>query len=417
MTKRGPRLAVLVPAVLILLAACSGGTAQRTPTPSPSPTPAATPTPTPTPAPTPTPTPQPASRLTFSVSTFTSGLTVPWSAVELPDGSFVVSERNGPIVHVQANGTLDPTPLVTLAVRAAPGDESGVLGLALDPRYPGQPYLYVDYTATDNTDRVARFTVSQGGPDGIQLGGLTNLLTIPEGDSATQCCHYGGRIAFGPDGDLYVTTGDAYVPTNAMSLSNLDGKILRLTPTGGIPAGNPFPNSPIWAYGLRNPQGITWTAAGVMYASVNGPTGDLGLYHRDELEVIQKGGFYGWPLWAATTRTSVADPGGLPPYIQPILSSGPDVSWAPSGIAWWSPAADVQPSLLVAELNGQSIMQVIIDPSNPSVVKAAYTVVTGQGRMRDVVPIRNSNCVLLLTSNDDGRGSGAGDKLLKACAT
>lgn len=341
---------------------------------------------------------------------------MPWSAVQLPDGSFIVSERPGPIVHVGASGAIDPTPLVTLAVHAAPGNESGVLGLALDPHYSGQPYLYVDYTATDNTDRVARFTVTQGGPDGIQLGSETNLLTIPEGNAATQCCHYGGRIAFGPDGDLYVTTGDAYVATNAMSLSNLDGKILRITPTGAIPADNPFPNSPIWAYGLRNPQGITWTAAGVMYASVNGPTGDLGLYHLDELEVIQKGGFYGWPLYAATTRTSVADPGGLPQYVPPILNSGPNVSWAPSGIAWWAPAANVQPSLLVAELNGQALMQVIVDPNNPSTVTATHDVLTGQGRLRDVVPIANSSCVLVLTSNNDGRGSGAKDQLLKACA-
>ncbi len=415
---RGPRLAVLLLAAMMLAAACGGGTARHSPTPSPARSPRATETPSPNPTPTPSPTPlRPATQESFTVSTFTSGLVAPWSAVELPDAGFIVSERYGPIVRVHADGTLDSAPLITLAVHAAPGDEGGVLGLALDPQYPGQPYLYVDYTATDNNDQVDRFTISQGGPDGIQLGGQTNLLTIPEGNPATQCCHYGGRIAFGPDGDLYITTGDAYVPTNAMSLSNLDGKILRITPTGGIPADNPFPNSPIWAYGLRNPQGIAWTAAGVMYASVNGPTGDLGLYHRDELEVIQKGGFYGWPLYAATTRTSVADPGGLPQYTPPILSSGDSATWAPSGIAWWAPAANVQPSLLVAELLGQALMQVIVDPNNPSLVTATYNVISGQGRLRDALPIANSSCLLVLTSNDDGRGSGAQDQLLKACAS
>lgn len=348
---------------------------------------------------------------------FATGLTVPWGAAELPDGSFIVTERYGPIVLVDSNGTVASTPLWTLAVHAAPGDESGVLGVALDPHYPSSPYLYVDYTATDNNDQVDRFTVSQGGPDGLSLSGQTTLLTVPEGNIATQCCHYGGRIAFGPDGDLYITTGDAYVPTNAMSLSNLDGKILRITSTGGIPPDNPFPNSPIWAFGLRNPQGIAWTATGVMYASVNGPTGDLGLYHRDELEVIQKGAFYGWPLYAATTRTSVADPGGLPADTLPILNSGADVSWAPSGIAWWAPADNVQPSLLVAELTGQALMQVVVDPNNPSSVTATYNVVTGQGRLRDVLPITGTHCLLLLTSNDDGRGSGAKDQLLKACAS
>ena len=414
---RSARLVVLMLATLLLAASCAGGTGTRSASRSRSPASRSIPSP-PTTTPTSSPTPlQPATQDPFNVSTFTSGLVVPWSAVELPDASFIVSERYGPIVHVEASGTLDPTPLLTLAVHAAPGDESGVLGLALDPHYPGQPYLYVDYTATDNSDEVARFTITQGGPDGIQLRSQTNLLTIPEGDAETQCCHYGGRIAFGPDGDLYITTGDAEVPTNAMSLSNLDGKILRITSTGGIPADNPFPNSPIWAYGLRNPQGIAWTAAGVMYASVNGPTGDLGLYHLDELEVIQKGGFYGWPLYAATTRTSVPDPGGLPQYIQPILSSGPNISWAPSGIAWWAPSPNVQPSLLVTELEGQALMQVVVNPNNPSAVTATYDVIAGQGRLRDVVPIANSDCVLVLTSNDDGRGSGAEDQLLKACAT
>ncbi|MGH2927736.1 MAG: PQQ-dependent sugar dehydrogenase, partial [Solirubrobacteraceae bacterium] len=199
--------------------------------------------------------------------------------------------------------------------------------------------------------------------------------------------------------------------------SNLNGKILRITSTGSVPADNPFANSPIWAYGLRNPQGLAWTSAGVLYASVNGPTGELGLYHLDELEVIQKGGFYGWPLYAATTRTSVSDPGGLPAYIPPILNSGPDLSWAPSGIAWWAPAANVEPSLLVAELNGQALMQVIVSPTDSSTVTATYSVITGHGRLRDVLPIAGTNCLLILTSNDDGRGSGAQDQLLKACAS
>ncbi|MGH7910590.1 MAG: PQQ-dependent sugar dehydrogenase, partial [Candidatus Dormibacteraceae bacterium] len=282
MTRQGPRVAALV-LLLLLLAACGGGTAKPSPRPSPKHSAAPTPTPSPTPL-------LAATQDSLAVSTFASGLTVPWSAVQLPDGSFIVSERYGSIVLVQASGALDPTPLVTLQVHAAPGDESGVLGLALDPGYPANPYLYVDYTATDNTDQVSRFTIAAGGPDGLTLGAQTNLLTeIPGGD----CCHYGGRIAFGPDGDLYVTTGDAQVPTNAMSLSNLNGKILRITSTGSVPADNPFANSPIWAYGLRNPQGLAWTSAGVLYASVNGPTGELGLYHLDELEVIQKGGFYG----------------------------------------------------------------------------------------------------------------------------
>ncbi|HEX4214164.1 MAG TPA: PQQ-dependent sugar dehydrogenase [Candidatus Dormibacteraeota bacterium] len=409
MLPRDLRIAALLAMVLLVTACGSPAKAKR----SPSPTPHVSASPTPVPTPTPM---QPATQDSFTVTAFSSGLTVPWAAVELPDGSFIVSERYGPIVHVRAGGALDPTPLTKLSVHAAPGDESGVLGLALDPQYPSQPYLYVDYTGPDNNDHIARFMVTAGGPDGIQLGAPTNLLTVTEGNIATQCCHYGGRIAFGPDGDLYITTGDAYVPTNAMSLSNLDGKILRITPTGGIPSDNPFPNSPIWAYGLRNPQGIAWTSAGVMYASVNGPTGDLGLYHRDEIEVIQKGAFYGWPLYAANTRTSVADPGGLPPDTPPILSSGPDFSWAPSGIAWWAPSANVQPSLLVTELNGQALMQVIVNPANPSAVTGSYNVVTGHGRLRDVLPIANSNCVLLLTSNDDGRGSGAADQLLKACA-
>ena len=147
--------------------------------------------------------------------------------------------------------------------------------------------------------------------------------------------------------------------------------------------------------------------------SDNGPTGELNLYHRDEIDLIQKGGFYGWPLYSANTRTIEPAPANPLNPIPPILDSGTAVSWAPSGIAFYAAHANEQPTLFVAELNGETLLRVTISATNAALVTGTQTVVTGQGRLRDVVP--SGGCLLLLTSNDDGRGSGASDQLLRAC--
>jgi glucose/arabinose dehydrogenase len=262
-------------------------------------------------------------------------------------------------------------------------------------------------------NRVSRFTVQAAPGGAVALTGEHVILDgIPGGD----CCHFGGRIRFGPDGDVYVGTGDGQQPTRAMDTSSPNGKVLRLQPDGSVPADNPVAGSPVWASGLRNPQGLAWDPQGRLYVADNGPTGELGLYHHDELDLVQKGGFYGWPLYAANTRTSVAQPGNVANPIPPLIESGGEVSWAPSGMTFYSPHRNEQATLLMSELNGQQVMRIVIDSGNPAHVASQQQVLGGVGRVRDVVT-GPDNCLYVLTSNGDGRGSGGPDRVLKSCSS
>jgi glucose/arabinose dehydrogenase len=362
-------------------------------------------------------TPSPSSSLApsgpvkLNVQTLVGGLNVPWDLAFLPDARMLVTERGGS-VRVVSNGVLQPQPALRLPVKAAPGVESGLLGIALDPGYPGRPYVYLYYTRPGNTSRVSRFTVRQGGPAGLSLNDETVVLdNVPGG----QCCHFGGRVRFGPDGDLYATVGDGQVPTRGLDTSSPNGKVLRIRPDGSIPPDNPFPGSPVYAYGLRNPQGLAWDPEGRLYVSDNGPTGEYGLYHHDEIDLVTKGAFYGWPLYASDVRTRQAAPANPPSAVPPVLDSG-DATWAPSGIAFYAPRPNQQPSLMVAELTGQQVMRLGLDPSNPSHATSEDTALEGFGRMR-AVAAGPGGCLYALTSNRDGRGNPASndDRLLKAC--
>jgi glucose/arabinose dehydrogenase len=243
------------------------------------------------------------------------------------------------------NGQLLPTPALTLAVVSRPGCESGLLGIAVRP-----PYAYLVYThlgVQGNVNRVSRFTIQ-----GDRLSGEQVLLDgIPGG----ACYHLGGRLRLGPDGLLYVTTGDGYVAAHAADRNGLNGKVLSLRPDGS--------GEEVFAWGFRNPEGIAFDAAGRLYASNNGPTGDLGLCCHDEVDLVGRGAFYGWPAWAANTRTSYPQQ-GLPPRVPPLAESGTD-TWAPSGITLYAPHPGEQPSLLVAELRGQALRRFVIDANKP----------------------------------------------------
>lgn len=413
---RAGRVSAAALLTLVLLAACgtsnsSSSSSSPSPTARPaSPTPPASPAPTPAAA-TPT-TLSPPGPLTLNAQQLVTGLNVPWELAFLPDGRILTTERGGD-VRVIANGQLTSQKALTEDVKSEQGVESGMLGLALDPNYPSQPYAYVYYTTSGNVNRVSRFTVQAAAGGAVTL---TAEHPILDGIPGGQCCHFGGRIKFGPDGDLYVTTGDGQQPARAMDTSSPNGKILRLRPDGSAPPDNPIAGNPVWAFGFRNPQGLAWDQQGRLYVSDNGPTGDLGLYHHDELDLVQKGGFYGWPLYAANTRTSVAQPGNLPNPTPPILESGGDVSWAPSGIAFYAPKRTEQATLLVSELNGEQVSRVLLDPANPAHVTSQQQVLSGVGRVRDLT-VGPDNCLYVLTSNGDGRGAGGPDRVLKSCTS
>lgn len=392
-------------ALACLALACSQSHPTASPTkPSPKPTPTAT-------AP---PTLSPPGALQLNPQTLAGGLQVPWALGFLPDGRILVTERPGRVRLID-HGQLNPNPVLTLTVAAAPGNEDGLLGLAVHPRFPNPDYVYLYYTyrgASGLTNRVSRFDLVGSGPAGVSL---VNEHPILDGIPGGQCCHFGGRIRFGPDGDLYVTVGDGQVPSRALSTSSPNGKILRVADDGSIPSGNPFPGSPVYAYGLRNPQGLAWDAAGHLYVSNNGPTGEFGLLHHDEVDLVQPGGFYGWPVMAGNIPTGQPAPAGLPNRMPTLTESG-DVSWAPSGMTFYSPSKTEQPTLLVAALNGHSLLRLTIDPSNPGHLLSQEMLLGSFGRLRDAFS-GPDGCLYVLTSNQDGRGQpqAQDDRVLRSC--
>lgn len=157
----------------------------------------------------------------------------------------------------------------------------------------------------------------------VTAAGLGPEQVLLEGIPGAQV-HDGGRLAFGPDGKLYITTGDARVPALAQEADSLAGKILRLNPDGTVPVDNPFPGSPVYSLGHRNPQGLAWDVnTGALYSTEHGPSGEQSLCCRDELNRIEPRGNYGWPLVTAAP--------GEAGYLDPLLHSGDD-TWAPAGL-------------------------------------------------------------------------------------
>jgi len=382
------RLAATVLLGTLLLTGCSSSpTAKASPKPSHSATPTATPKPTATPS------LKPAAAFHYTTTAVAQGLVAPWALDFASDGALWLTERPGR-VRVIRNGQLLPDPAVTLSVTTASGCEDGLLGLALK-----EPNAYVYYTYNGGAaNRVSRFT--------IQGDKLVNEQVILDGIPGGACYHFGGRLKFGPDGYLYLTTGEGFVASRAADPNNLSGKILRVHEDGS--------GREVFAWGFRNPQGLAFDSAGRLYVSSNGPTGDLGLCCHDEVDLVQQGQFYGWPAWAAGTRTSYPQ-GSLPNRSGPMIESGTD-TWAPSGITFFPASKGETPTLFVAMLKGQGIRRLYISPADPGHVDGMEVPFSSAGRMRDVVA-GPDGCLYTLTSNRDSRGSprAGDDQVLKLC--
>ena len=330
------------------------------------------------------------------------GLEVPWSLVFLPDGRALVSERPGRIRLIR-DGVLQEEPYAVLAaveggkgligfiLELAVGGEGGLMGLALHPDFPEEPYLYAMHTYR--------------GPDGVKNrvirledrgdhGRFDKVIieNIPGGLN-----HNGGRIAFGPDGMLYVTTGETFEAQLAADLNSLGGKILRLTPEGKVPEDNPFPDSPVYSFGHRNPQGLAWhPETGQLFASEHGPSGEFGLRAHDEINMIRPGGNYGWP--------NVVGAPGLKPYADPL------VVWKETAVPL-AGMAFYDGDLFVAVLGRGALIRISLAQLGPGYrverierwfAQAPHE--TRLGRIRDVVAAPDGR-LYFLTSNRDGRGS------------
>lgn len=320
------------------------------------------------------------------IDVLADGLAAPWSVVPVGDGSVVISERDsGRISEITADGAKRDLGVVTEAIAV---NETGLLGLALAPHEgTGDRFLYA-FTTTALDNRVLRYRLSGDAGnlsltfDRVVLAGLPRSVS-----------HNGGRIAFGPDGMLYVTTGDATVSPGAQSLLWLGGKILRVTPDGAVPADNPFPGSPVWSLGHRNPQGIAWDAEGRMWAS------EFGQDRFDELNLIEPGGNYGWP--------DVEGMSDDPRFRNPVAVWTPAEA-SPSGIA------AVGDTLYMAALRGERLWTI---PVGPDATEPTAGLVGEFGRLRDVVAAPDGT-LYVLTSNTDGRGEPGptDDRLLRVSA-
>jgi glucose/arabinose dehydrogenase len=209
-----------------------------------------------------------------------------------PDGRLFYAERSG-TVRVWQNGRSRVFARVSTVTTEAGGSysERGLLGLAVSPTFARDRYVYALYSDSNRAyQRVIRWTDCGGTGTHARI-----IITLPAG---SDCCHKGGRIAFGPDGMLYVTLGDEHVASSAQNKGDVRGKLLRYTPTGGIPSGNPFGNA-VWAYGFRNPFGLAISSSGKIAVTSNGPSGEFSGVPSTGYDVVYdgvvKGGGYQWP--------------------------------------------------------------------------------------------------------------------------
>lgn len=298
------------------------------------------------------------------------GLKAPWSVVRLVGGSALISERDsGSVVELEDDGTLRTVGTVRGVVHRG---EGGLLGLEV--LVQGETNWLYAYLTTASDNRIVRMSLV-GVPGGYSLGAQENVLT----GLAKANNHDGGRIKFGPDGMLYATVGDAAQTASAQNPASLNGKILRMTPTGAVPKDNPLPGSLVYSLGHRNPQGLAWDADGQLWAA------EFGQDTWDELNRIEPGGNYGWPTVEGIAKKS----GFIDPVYQWKTSEA-----SPSGLAW------VDDTFFMAALRGERLWAIY-----PGVQVDAVPYFTNvYGRIRDVTPGPNGT-IWILTNNTDGRGN------------
>jgi glucose/arabinose dehydrogenase len=319
------------------------------------------------------------------------GLDTPWAIDFAPDGRIFITERPGRI-RVVKDGQLFAEPWITLEVVEV--GESGLMGLALDPQFAQNRFVYAAYTVRTPGGQLQNRLARLKDDPAAGAGGRGTLDRVLLENLPGAQLHDGARVKFGPDGKLYVTMGDAQNPQAAQDRALLNGKILRINPDGSIPPDNPFPGSPVYSYGHRNPQGLAWQpGTGRLYSTEHGPSGSPCC--QDELNYIEPGKNYGWPVITGD-RTQEG-------MVSPILQSGASTTWAPAGMTFVSrgPWAG---ALLFTGLRGAALYKVTLDPGDPRRVAGFETLFERQfGRLRDVAE-GPDGALYLLTSNRDGRG-------------
>jgi glucose/arabinose dehydrogenase len=328
----------------------------------------------------------------LQVESVVGGLATIWAIDFASDGRIFLTERGGRIRTI-TNGVLDPEPWMSIEVAERSGSESGLLGLALDRDFATNGYVYTAYTYTTSDGGLQNRLVRLKEDPSTHRGAMDTVLLD---DARGGQVHDGGRVKIGPDNTLYWTMGDSGSQDLAQSLDSLNGKILRLNLDGSIPADNPFPGSPIYSYGHRNPQGLAWQpGTGLLFETEHGPSGQQSCC--DEVNLMVPGQNYGWPR---VYGDALAE-GTVPPLIHSGPSSG--TVWAPGG-ATFVTQGPWAGSLVFAALKGQSLNRVTLDPTPQPTILGLESYFQGQyGRLRDVVE-GPDGALYISTSNKDGRG-------------
>lgn len=312
------------------------------------------------------------------LSIIASNLEIPWALVFLPDKSILFTERFGRVRFIDNKGNLDPNSIAVINEVLAKG-EGGLLGITIHPDFLNNRFVYLYYTYANNNDqtlnRVTRFKFENN-----SLSDRTIIVDKIPGN----LFHNGGRIKFGPDGFLYITTGDSQNPSLAQNKNSLAGKILRVTDEG----------TEVFSFGHRNPQGITWDEKNRLWETEHGSS------TLDEVNIIEQNKNYGWPeIQGNQTRAGMETP---------IINSNSD-TWAPSGAAYLPPEGGLNGSIFFGGLRGQALFEYNITS------KILTTHLKGEiGRIREVV-VGPDNLLYITTSNRDGRGipDATDDKIIR----
>ena len=332
---------------------------------------------------------------TIKVQTLARGLSHPWGLAFLPDGRMLVTEKVGRLRIVDKDGKVSEQNGVPKVVAEGQG---GLLDVALDPHFAENSLVYLSYSESGDAGKagtaVARGKLGADGLDGVQV----IFRQYPKVDGGN---HFGSRLAFGPDGTLFVTLGERFTFQPAQDLATHLGKIVRINPDGSVPADNPFVGQEgalpeIWSYGHRNPQGAAiHPETGKLWETEFGPLG------ADELNIPQAGKNYGWPAvsWGKHyDGTDIPDPPTHPEFADAIAHWNPVIS--PSGIAFYT--ADAIPgwkgNLLIGGLSSEAIIRLTLDGEK---VSAEERIPMG-ARIRDVAQ-GPDGAVYALTDESDGK--------------
>lgn len=365
----------------------------------------------------------------YRVETVCEGLEVPWAIVFDPTSPadnprIFITERPGR-VRVYQDGKLIPAPAFTIPDMTRLRGEIGLMGMCLHPEFAKSKFVYLAYGSSEGDIRVVRYTfgpVRRSMQEGaVDPGGFTDPVVIAKGFPAG-ANHAGCRIKFGPDGKLYITTGETFQRSLAQDLTSLGGKILRVNDDGSIPADNPFVGDEhkakgvrpeIWAWGVRNPQGLAWQpGTGVLFETEHGPSGEAGR-GGDEVNIIEKGKNYGWPI----IHHDMKPPENQPDLVMPVYFWADAIAPASADLYHGDKFPAWKGNLLVGALGGlrrgpePGVYRIVLDGRK---YVSQERLVPDLGRIRDVA-VGPDGYIYFSTSNKDGRGRPAGsdDRIMR----